>query len=59
MAGSASSEPRAFWRTYWSEIAAVLAAKALALVLLYFLFFSAPAPTLDIGGHVFAQAGRQ
>jgi hypothetical protein len=56
MAGSANSEPRAFWRTYWSEIAAVLAAKTLALALLYFLFFSTPTPAVDVGGHLLAKA---
>jgi hypothetical protein len=31
-------------RTYWREIAVILSAKAVALALLYLLFFAAPAP---------------
>ena len=41
--------PRAFWR----EIAAVLAAKAVALIVIYLLFFAAPASMPDLGIHLF------
>jgi hypothetical protein len=42
-------------RAYWGEIAAVLAAKAVALALLYLLFFATPASAPDLGAHLFQQ----
>ena len=40
-------------RAYWREIAAVLAVKAVALTLLYLLFFASPASVPDLGAHLF------
>ena len=42
-------------RAYWREIAAVLAAKAVALTLIYLLFFAAPMSVPDLGAHLFQQ----
>jgi hypothetical protein len=42
-------------RVYWREIAAVLAAKAVALALIYLLFFGAPMSVADLGAHLFQQ----
>ncbi len=39
-------------RRFWLEIAAVLAAKMIALTALYLIFFSAP-PQPDVPGHIF------
>jgi len=38
---------------FWREIAIVLAAKAMALALIYVLFFAAPPPHADIGERFF------
>ena len=42
---------------FWRELAAVLAAKAVLLTILYFAFFSGPAPAIDVGAHLFAVTG--
>jgi hypothetical protein len=39
-------------RRFWREIAIVLAAKAVALAAIYFLFFASP-PPYDIAGELF------
>jgi hypothetical protein len=44
-------------RTYWHEIAVILAAKAVALALIYLLFFAAPAPVPALGDHLFFYHG--
>jgi hypothetical protein len=51
--------PRAVSRTYWREIAVILSAKAVALALLYLLFFAAPAPVPALGDHIFHQGSRK
>jgi hypothetical protein len=42
-------------RRYWREIALVLAGKAIALLLLYLLFFAAPPAVPPLGDHVFSR----
>lgn len=46
-------------RTYWREIAALLAAKVVALLLIYFLFFAAKAPVPPVPDHLFNQSSRR
>jgi hypothetical protein len=46
-------------RAYWHEIAVILAAKAVALALIYLLFFAAPAPVPALGDHLFYQGSRK
>jgi len=55
MAQGAAPSMQRFWR----EIAAVTAAKALALAALYLLFFAAPPPPVDSGDHLFTAETRQ
>jgi hypothetical protein len=45
-------------RRYWSEIALVLTGKAVALLLLYILFFATPPAIPPLGNHVFSQETR-
>ena len=45
-------------RRYWSEIALVLAGKAVGLLLLYLLFFATPPAVPPLGDHVFSQETR-
>jgi len=45
-------------RRYWREIALVLIGKAVALLLLYLLFFAAPPAVPPLGDHVFSQGTR-
>src|SRR5438552_3839781 len=42
-------------RSYWREIAALLAAKVVALLLIYFLFFAAKTPVPPAPDHLFNQ----
>ncbi len=42
---------------FWREVAAVLAAKAILLAVLYFAFFSHRSPVSDIAQHLFAATG--
>ena len=42
-------------RVFWYEIAAVLAAKVIALSLIYLLFFASPPVVPDAGRHLFAR----
>ncbi len=43
---------------FWRELAIVLAAKAVLLLVLYFAFFAGPRPALDIAGHLFSAGVR-
>ena len=40
-------------RAFWRQIAIVLAAKAVALLALYFLFFASAPQALDVPQHMF------
>jgi len=40
-------------RRYWGEIALILTGKAVALLLLYLLFFATPPAIPPLGDHVF------
>ena len=52
------SEPSTVWpHRFGREIALVLVGKALALLLLYFLFFAAPPHVPPIAAHLFQQGG--
>ena len=42
---------------FWREIAAVLAAKAVLLIILYFAFFARRSPVADIADRLFSAAG--
>ena len=45
-------------RRYWGEIALVLTGKAVALILIYLLFFATPQVVPPLGQHVFPQETR-